>query len=424
MKSIFNRIPRGSAAKGKEEVLIDRSEKRSDEIEMSKVDKDDAVQGLPPPPPPSSRNRPAAPTTAPAAPQPIASNLDQLCEKLKVGTDKYVKVYQKSSDVSFDQGQVIMNQWEANGETVYVVKNSNEVAIVRMEAGVRHINGWLPKGSIIGNVPLPAPISFVSTVQNCVVVEYNLVMDVERARASSGYKERSLARCVALDSDLRRIANSIEPNPVNLVALTALFGSVPDEYKDVIVMRHVDIKISLLQFVRGFAHTTVTIDKLQTITNHPFSVRVQEVSKYANIVTAGEVSNDVFFLLAGKAVVYIGENTQLYVYEPMVSVFGERAIVYPGRPELLRRGASIRPITETAHVLQINVAALYEALTGSRAETITNIENNAFVNDLDATFKAIRMGLLEHISETNAVNASHMNELLYNRIVQRVEAAV
>jgi hypothetical protein len=394
-------------------------------------------------------------TSSAAADEPENPAVRAVADSLKVGTDKYVRVYKKSSEVSFDQGEVIMNQSEANGETVYVVTNSNEVAVVRMEAGVHHINGWLPKGSIIGLVPLLAPISFVSTVQRCVVIEYNLVMDVERARKVADYGRRSLMHYNALKTDvnastgfhvlLGRI-NTLRdadvqqntmarftymaPTTAELAEVTIESGDNEEtknrktteklfrmNYQQVIVTRHVDIKVSLLQFVRGFANSSVTIEKLESIVNFQDAVTVQEYTNVQNIINSADVAHDVFFLLAGKAEVVVGTaHTQINVYEPMVSIFGERAIVFPKRQDgQLTRTATVRPLSPKAHVLQINVPRLYDALT-TGLQPVLNYAGNAFETVLDPTFKAIRMGLLEHISETNALNASHKNELNYKRI--------
>jgi mannose-6-phosphate isomerase-like protein (cupin superfamily) len=423
--------------------------------------------------------------------------------------DHYICLYKKDSSILFDQGQTVLDQMDANGSTIYVVTQSNQVAVVRSEGGVHHINGWLPRGSIIGIVTLQAPILYVSTVERCELIRYSLVVDLERAltkerlyreRAMVAYKQLSdesknsvrtavtgvITRAAAINapgaSAIDRYESAYTSQPrgdnyataVNYAASiynsTGILDMKPKEAQmirchpmasvfmpggddvvgDLIVTRHIDVTIGVLQLVRGFAHLNVSIEKLAAIINYrnihgeaadrdKRVIEVDQKSNRENFVTMTPFTtpaatpgnpnpspvqiehagvDDVFFLMEGKADVIIN-GTPVNVYEPMVSVFGEKAIIYPGRPGV--RGATIRADGIGGCVaLKINIPRLLKALSPGQDKHIENFDNNAFERQLDPAFKAIRMGLLEHISETNALNASHTSELEYRRIVRGV----
>lgn len=230
-----------------------------------------------------------------------------------------------SNNISvFGTNELILDMSNFERNIVYEVTQDNSVVVIREEAGIEYINGYLPMGSFVGLLDIHAPIKYKSTVNNLQLISYERV-DLDETRPNTNYKD----------------------------------------------IQQDDIQCAMIQLIPGFAHKSV---KPEYIKESLLAFEVREYQPRGKIIVEGEKDNNLYYLMSGLAHVVV-KGSVVRVLTPCTSVFGESPFLTnfsllnsQTTPEGQRRNADV-VASMKSDILIIDVYQLYLSLRKYKTES-------------------------------------------------------
>ncbi len=213
----------------------------------------------------------------------------------------------------FGTNELILDLTQFNRNIVYQVLEDNTVAVIRSEAGIDYINGYLPKDSYIGIVDIFAPIRYKSTVDNLQLKSYTRLPSPSPASSGGG-------------------GLSIE-------------------------IRHSDIQCAMVQMIPGFSHSSITPSQIKASLE---AFDIQNFESGEKLIEFGSSDFNLYYLMSGLAHVKSNNNV-VRVLTPCTSVFGEAPFLTDfssTKPMPSTRSADVIA-SEKSHVMVIDVQKLY-----------------------------------------------------------------